>query len=197
MKIIPAILSEKIKNYSQYFDEIQIDIAENTVSIKDVPNLNNIKIGFHLMVDKPRNVIDDLSSNVNNVIIHFESFGDLSMTASIIKEKGISCGLALNPETDVETQDFASQLMHFDFIQLMSVHPGKQGNEFIPDVLEKIPKIRLINAEIPIWIDGGINDKTIIKLKDTDIQKVIVGSYFNDGDIKVKLNFLESYDKTH
>jgi ribulose-phosphate 3-epimerase len=43
----------------------------------------------------------------------------------------------------------------------MSVHPGYAGQKFIPEVLDKIRKIRKMMPKLDIEIDGGINKETI------------------------------------
>ena len=43
----------------------------------------------------------------------------------------------------------------------MTVEPGFGGQSFMESTMPKIEKIRKINSEIDIEVDGGINEQTI------------------------------------
>jgi ribulose-phosphate 3-epimerase len=61
----------------------------------------------------------------------------------------------------------------------MSVEPGKGGQKFNESILPKIYELIKLreknNYKYVISIDGGINDKTISRVKDVDF--IISGSY--------------------
>ena len=63
----------------------------------------------------------------------------------------------------------------------MSVMPGYGGQKFIENTPERIAKIKKLNNNIIIEVDGGINDETINKVKElTDI--CVVGSYITSKE---------------
>jgi pentose-5-phosphate-3-epimerase len=43
----------------------------------------------------------------------------------------------------------------------MSVNPGRQGQPFLLETLKKIEQLRLLGYRNKIFLDGGINEKTI------------------------------------
>ncbi|MEI3508507.1 MAG: hypothetical protein V8R01_05320 [Bacilli bacterium] len=70
-----------------------------------------------------------------------------------------------------------------DLILVMSVFPGKGGQEFIDisDKLNYLNRYREINdLNYMIEVDGGINDMTIEKVKKADM--AVVGSYITDSN---------------
>ena len=74
----------------------------------------------------------------------------------------------------------------------MSVYPGKGGQEFIEDSVDRINEIRdLINTyklDIEISVDGGINNNTCNKCN-SDI--LVSGSYvINSLDFSNSINIL-------
>jgi len=72
----------------------------------------------------------------------------------------------------------------------MSVEPGKGGQKFIPDVLNKIKELKQNN--LIIEIDGGINDTNIEELKNI-VDIVVVGSYItNSSDYNKQINNLKN-----
>ena len=100
----------------------------------------------------------------------------------LIKEYGIKCGLAINPETDISI--LLPYLSKIDLILIMSVNPGMGGQEFIDDSIKKILKIKKIlvskKLKIKISIDGGINDEIAKRLDFVDI--IVSGSYVINSD---------------
>ena len=66
----------------------------------------------------------------------------------------------------------------------MIVEPGKGGQEFLPNTIERIKEIKNLiiknNYNIKVEVDGGINEKTITKLENVDI--AVVGSYITKSD---------------
>ena len=72
----------------------------------------------------------------------------------------------------------------------MSVEPGKGGQKFIPDVLNKIKELKQNN--LIIEIDGGINDANIEELKNI-VDIVVVGSYItNSNNYNKQINNLKN-----
>ena len=57
----------------------------------------------------------------------------------------------------------------------MSVTPGKGGQTFMREVLEKVKNLE--NKYLLIGIDGGINDETIKYLRGYNIDIIVSGSY--------------------
>ena len=64
-------------------------------------------------------------------------------------------------------------LIHY--VLIMSVFPGKGGQEFIQEVLNKIPY--LYDKNVLIGIDGGINDESIKYLNNYQIDNIVRGSF--------------------
>ena len=64
----------------------------------------------------------------------------------------------------------------------MTVSPGKYGAGFISRDLRKVKEIRKLNPEVNIGVDGGINDKTIVKAKKVGANVFTIGSYLQSAD---------------
>jgi ribulose-phosphate 3-epimerase len=74
---------------------------------------------------------------------------------------------------------------------VMSVYPGKGGQEFIQDVVDKLKTLKKLKKEYNflIEVDGGINENTITSVKDyADI--IVSGSYITSSN-----NLQERIDK--
>lgn len=195
MKVSVSILKEinNIKDAIEKTNEsnsdyIHLDVMDNTFTdsssftIDDFKNISiNKKIDVHLMSTNLDKLIDDFSAlNPKYITFHVETGSTLEYIYKI-KDKGIKVGLAINPETDLEK--IYPYLELVDLFLVMSVHPGKGGQEFITDVVSKLQELKEIKDRynFEISVDGGINNETIKYVKDyADI--VVSGSYITSSD---------------
>lgn len=152
--------------------------------MKHISSYTNKRLDVHLMVENPSKYIPLYAElNVEVIYIHVEILEDLVKNFELIKNYSIKCGLAINPETKIQT--LIPYLPYIDYILVMSVHPGKGGQVFITEVEDKITEIRkLLNSynlgHILINVDGGVNDTTKDMCRDADI--LTSGSYVVSSD---------------
>ncbi len=172
-------------------DYIHIDVMDGKfVSNKmfmmnDISNFNKIstkKFDVHLMVSDPNSYIDYLGKldMVEFITIHYEIDRDISFILNKIKSYGKKCGLAINPETDVDV--LSSYAYILDMVLVMSVCPGMGGQKFIDSTYDKIYKIRSRYKDICISVDGGVNDSNYLSIKDSGASMIVVGSYVTGSD---------------
>jgi len=85
----------------------------------------------------------------------------------------------LNPHTPAEAVEYL--LQDLDMVLIMSVNPGFGGQKFIPNVVEKIKRLKAlrdrINPECLIEIDGGVTAENIELLRDAGVDICVAGSY--------------------
>ena len=63
----------------------------------------------------------------------------------------------------------------------MTVEPGLEKQKFIFDVLKSVEKIKLLNPKTKVQVDGGVNEKTILKIKKFGVNIVCVGSFITSN----------------
>ncbi len=226
MFVIPSILEEKAEDYyylvkrlSHYFSSFQIDIADGqyvsskTASMEEILNLvlkdkdliKKITFDFHLMVKDYQSEIKKIINfkskiNLGNIFIHFNLKPKYEKLINLYYK---NIGLVLNPEDKLEDLANNYNLNKINFFQIMSVYPGKQGQSFIKETLNKITQLRLLGYRSKIYLDGGVNQKTLPTiLRQKFLPDVICpGSYLTKaGDkelnekietlIKLKINLL-------
>ena len=61
-------------------------------------------------------------------------------------------------------------------VLVMTVEPGFGGQKLIGSCLRKVKKIRKINQEIDIEVDGGINLKNIARVKKMGANVIVAGT---------------------
>ena len=82
-------------------------------------------------------------------------------------------------------------LPYIDLVLVMSVEPGKGGQEFIPSALEKVKKlkdkIKNDNLDVIISIDGGINNIRAIECLNSGVDMLVIGSALVNSENKEEL----------
>ncbi|HNU76367.1 MAG TPA: hypothetical protein PKL88_01465 [bacterium] len=209
--IIPAILEKDLKNIINKVDlvkdvakTIQIDVLDNTLikekTFTDLNKLKNIKtdieIIIHLMVDDPKKYIKKLNgsfifskgkiSNVSTFITQLtEDKNKIMEFIKLAKNSGYRAGISIN--TDQDTFLLIPFLDKIDVIQFMGVDPGKQGNKFLPEVIDKIIDFKNKFPGVETLVDGGISNDNFNLVVKTGVDKVVIGSsIFNTENPKQK-----------
>ena len=165
-------------------DLIHIDIMDgkfvpnNTLEKFDMNKISKYSdknFDVHLMVENPIDYITSFITPLTDYIsIHLESKG-IDQSLKSIKENGIKCGLAINPDTEI--QKLYPFLEIIDMVIIMSVFPGKGGQKFIENTYDKVEKLRNHDKNIDISVDGGVgssNSKTLIS---KGASTLVSGSY--------------------
>ena len=157
---------EVIKKINQTdADYIHVDIADGKFVTSKTDPFNemnkllsnaNKKLDVHLMVQNPSKYIEEYALlNTDCITIHSE-IKDIKKHLTNIKNYGLKCGLAINPETPVEK--IMPYINDINRVLIMSIEPGYSGQTFISSVLPKAIEIKNINKNILVAIDGGINE---------------------------------------
>jgi ribulose-phosphate 3-epimerase len=95
-------------------------------------------------------------------------------------------GMAINTTTDVSL--LKPFLIHMDFVQCMGIaHIGRMGEPFDDRVIDQIKKIREMDPEILIAVDGSVNMATAPTLVELGVRKLVVGSAILDDSDPVSL----------
>lgn len=196
VKIIPAILSADEASFLKHLRAIgtaapllHIDICDGHfvpgVTWADPAVLASelaVDVELHLMVADPQKELErwiDVS-RVTRALIHLESAPDFSALALLCKMNGWGAHVVLNPETPLSAfEPFADTA---EGLILMSVHPGAQGQGFLPETLERLSSARIEFPDHYLTVDGSVNETTIPDILGTGVNAVCVGSaIFKNG----------------
>ena len=152
-------------------------ITFGPIIIKAIRKITNCHLETHLMIENPHLSYDQyIDAGSNTIIFHIESSLNPKKDIEYIKSKNILAGVALNPNTDEAL--LLPLIDYLDYILIMSVHPGKGGQDFIHSSLKKMENIVSMcnDTNIAIGVDGGVNLNTISDVYSTNIDITIVGS---------------------
>ena len=167
--------------------------------IKSLKKYTSLIFDVHLMIAPVHKYIEDFSNAGADIItIHPEATKDLKSSIAKIKELKKKVGVSLNPESKIDL--IIDSLSEIDLVLIMSVNPGFGGQKFMPEVLEKIKKLKKIKDEkgfnFDIEIDGGINFDNSKLAIDAGANILVSGTTIfksNNGDIKKNIELLKSH----
>lgn len=151
--------------------------------IKWIRQNTALKLDAHLMISDPSHYMDRfIDAGIDLVSFHIETVDDAGKLIAHIKDKGVKAGIALNPDTDIET--VKPYIGDIDYVLVMSVFPGFAGQSFIHDVLNKVRILKTMQEQydFAIEIDGGINGQTAPLAVKSGANWIVTGSYLFSSD---------------
>lgn len=182
---------DDLKNDIKALEEAGIDIFHNDVMDGNfVPNItlgiNDIKairrntdkmIDVHLMIENPMNKVDwFIDAGVDLIYIHVESERYVAKTLAHIKERGCKAGIAINPDTSIET---VSEMLNLcDYVMFMTVNPGFSGQKLIRFTLDKLQRLAALKEKygFKIVVDGGCSPDAIKEMAALGADGFVLGT---------------------
>jgi ribulose-phosphate 3-epimerase len=159
---------------------IGLPVVEALLKNTDIP------VDCHLMIEDPDHwAVKYAEAGAYNVTVHAEAVTDPIAVAKDIRAAGARAGLSIKPGTSFES--CAELLTHYDTLLVMSVEPGFGGQEFMPEVLDKVRAARRMvdsgELRVLIEIDGGINADTIAQAAEAGVDCFVAGSAVYGADV--------------
>ena len=147
--------------------------------VKSLSKATKLPIDAHLMISEPGIYAQQfVDAGASMVSVHFEADANLHRTLTSIRKAGAQAGVVINPATSVNALD--EVLGFVDYVLVMSVNPGFGGQEFIPESLDKIRRLRRWIDErqlnVRIEIDGGVDRNNIAQVVSAGAEIIVAGS---------------------
>src|ERR1700722_12860124 len=163
VQIVPSILSADFARLAEDIGKVERGGAQMLhVDVMDghfVPNLTlgppvvkslrrvtKLRLDLHLMIEDPDKYAPlFIEAGADQVSIHYEAATHLDRTVRLVQAEGALAGVVINPATPVAALEDILYLV--DYVLVMSVNPGFEGQEFIPNALNKIRRLDGIRRE--------------------------------------------------
>ncbi|MDP2649651.1 MAG: hypothetical protein Q8P10_02290 [bacterium] len=193
LEIIPAILEQdwveiekKIELAKSFVKTIHIDVADgimvpNTTFLDSAPfakytkSLPDILFEAHFMVSDPIKYLKPFAdAGFKRFIGHVEKMPDQEEFVAQGQLLG-EVGLGFDGPTNLDMLKVPLDDLDCVFFYT-SDKAGFSGPPFNPQRLGKVRKIRSRNSQIPIEVDGGLNEETIVFAKNAGVTRFAVTS---------------------
>lgn len=145
--------------------------------VKSIRKDSNLFFDCHLMIDNPEMFIEPfVKAGAELICFHAECVEDMDSLIDKIHSYGVKAAVAIKPATSEEC--ILPVLHKLDMVLVMSVVPGFGGQKFMPEVLDKVRKIRAHKdgKNIDIEMDGGINEETAAFAAEAGVNILVAGS---------------------
>ena len=213
MQVSPSLLSANFANLTPEIeminrseaDLLHLDVMDGVFVpnisfgfpvMKDVARICHKPLDVHLMIVEPQKWVSQVRDlNAKYMVFHQEACTHIHRTVQAIHAAGMKAGVSLCPATPVGTlEDIICDL---DQVLLMSVNPGFGGQPFIPQVVEKVRRLREMivrsGSKALINVDGGVNAETGAQLALAGADIVVAGSYvFKSVDPEAAIRSLKA-----
>jgi ribulose-phosphate 3-epimerase len=171
-------------------DWLHIDVMDNhfvpnlTIGLPVVERLRKATVASlpfdcHLMIEAPeRWAIGYAEAGAYNVTFHVEAADNPVALAKALRAAGTKAGLALDRDTSVEP--YLDLLPHFDTLLIMTIKAGFGGQEFMPEMLDKVRvarrHLRAGHLELRVEVDGGVDEHTIVEAARAGADAFVAGT---------------------
>ncbi|MDY3035431.1 MAG: ribulose-phosphate 3-epimerase [Absicoccus sp.] len=155
-----------VPNFALGLSDVQA-IRKSTDALVDV----------HLMIEDPADKIDwFLDAGADLIYIHPESERYVVKTLAHIKDRGKMAGIAINPDTSIET--IKEMIYLCDYVLVMTVNPGFAGQKFQKFTIHKINKLVEMKKEFgfKIVVDGACSPEVILHLLKMGVDGFVLGT---------------------
>jgi len=189
MKIVPSVLAEKFDDFikrvrqaESFTDYVQVDLMDGIfVETRSFPPeeitsvQTTLSFEVHLMAEDPLGFMNGMEHpGLKKVIFHCEAEESNVELASSIRERGLSPGVAIKPETKLARCREVAE--HVDTLLFLTVDPCCYGSPFKPEVLHKIVEARKLFPAKLISVDGGVSLDNLRDFFDAGVDYACVGS---------------------
>lgn len=211
IKISPSILASDYANLESELkkietsDLIHVDVMDGhfvpNISIgapvvESIKKVCTVPFDVHLMISNPIDYVEDFAKAGADIIcFHAESNSDIQETINKILSLGKKAAVAVKPGTDIDV--VIPYLDKLSMVLVMTVEPGFGGQSFMESTMPKIEKLREINKEIDIEVDGGVNSDTIKIAAKAGANVFVAGSaVFKSDDAAKTIQILKNNAKS-
>jgi ribulose-phosphate 3-epimerase len=193
--VAPSLLAADFSRLGEQARAVQADADWLHVDVMDnhfVPNLTiglpvvrslmavtDLPFDCHLMIDDPdRWALGYAEAGAYNVTVHAEAAADPVALARNLRAAGSMAGLGIDRDTPLEP--YLDLLAHFDLLLVMTVKAGFGGQDFLPEMLDKVRVARRNAAtghvQLRIEVDGGVTEDSIARAAEAGADAFVAGT---------------------
>lgn len=163
----------------------------------ELPFWDEVDYELDLMVAEPEKYLDTwVRVSPARIIFHYSSIKDFHKIENFAAQvRGfIDIGFAVQTYEELDPLYEHVKKRTISFVQCMGIDRiGYQGESFNDIVLSHIAKFRAISPELPISVDGGVNEENISAIVNAGANRIVSGSaIFGEGNMGDNIEHLRS-----
>ena len=150
----------------------------------------SVPLDVHLMIEDPEDYVEDfVDAGADIITFQVEATYHPHRLIRRIQDLGCKAGIVLNPGTPETALKYLADMV--DMVLVMSVNPGFGGQAFIPEMLEKISRVRDMIGDRDLQVDGGIDENVAPSVIRAGANVLVAGSYiFNHHSYQKAIQLL-------
>lgn len=181
----PHIYREQIERVEKFAKRIHIDLMDGVFTPNQSLDIDQVWLpkgiisDVHVMFAEPEAIINDLIRlEPSLIIIPAEASFDLKNISHLLNSASIKLGIALLPETSVES--LGSAINEISHLLVFSGNLGHQGGSTANlDLLAKATKAQELNPKLEIGWDGGVDATNVMVIANEGIQTINTGGFIH------------------
>ena len=205
MNITPAILPHSFEELTERLSRIeglaplvQIDICDGVFGLEKTWSPVEGEVlpsGMDYEIDAMVNnwstlIQQSIALGVKKVVLHVDHMtdDDIRIAVTTLKENGITTGISVSNDIDVETHvqalRIAKEIDYQVYAQVMGIaRIGEQGQAFDESTCTRIVTLKQQIGDVDVQVDGAMNPTNAPKVIQAGATTLVVGSYlFNGGE---------------
>ncbi len=144
-----------------------------------VRRCTELPLDAHLMIaNAAERAADYAAAGADAIAVHPEAVRHLQQTLADLRALGVRPGIAIDPLTPLATLEAA--IAAADYAIVMSVNPGRGGQDFIEGSFERVRRVRRLadrrNPALEIMVDGGMGPARVPAARAAGADVVVAGS---------------------
>jgi len=149
------------------------------ILVRAMRRLTSLPLDVHLMIVEPlRHLEAFASAGADHLIVHLEAVEDPKRSLREIRARGLKAGLSVKPGTPLPR--YLEALPECDVALVMTVEPGRGGQEFLEGSEKRIAAVREAidrdGLDCLLGVDGGIHPETAVRAARAGADTFIAGN---------------------
>jgi ribulose-phosphate 3-epimerase len=149
------------------------------ILVRAMRRLTSLPLDVHLMIVEPlRHLEAFASAGADHLIVHLEAVEDPIRSLREIRARGLRAGLSVKPGTALPR--YLDALPECDIALVMTVEPGRGGQDFLEGSEKRIAKVREAidrgGLDCLLGVDGGIHPETAARAARAGADTFIAGN---------------------
>ncbi len=151
-----------------------------------IERATKMPIEVHMMVADPSAQFAALAdAGANTLVFHVEAVDDVAGALDRARATGCEAGVAISPDTGTDAVE--PLLAALDEVIVMTVHPGRGGQEMLVEPLKNVRRLRNLIQEaglaVVLEVDGGVKAHNAHLCVEAGADTLVAGSaVFNDDE---------------